>query len=653
MTAPRILGFDMGHAESALVLVPNPLRDRLFVSRLQAQRHRSTVVTAVATTTDRAIVIGAEAMDVREPATRDLDVKSNQLKRDAVRTRVRNFMTGIRDDHTRTRGEAEPGNTRWVLGVPTAWTETERTSLAEVAEEAGLTNVSIVLESRAAMIFARESGDVDVVHDDLTQAVLVVDLGSMTADYTLVKGLHATDHGSELGARLIDRGIAQWMKTHHPDAERLRAALLAEPLEEARFLFACRTVKEDFFSNQAGSSRPDDPTVFAGTVYAPQHLIGRQASFELKLTPEVMAQVLGIANDELGCRTWEQQLRKDLTEIRQSSGIPDLVLLTGGASRMVFVRKVSEEIFDGARVIATPEPELAIARGLALAGGVSYRAEGFRQDVDAMLAGEDVETAVSKKVPELATEIATVVTEDLLQRFVIPRFRQFRDGKMSTLAQLEQHISSDMIQALREDTDGRVRHTVQAWSSGLATDLRAVTDPICDRWRIDRSGLELSHLEITKGDNDLVDGSLATPMTDGVGDAAGVAAGIVGTVLAVIASIAIVVGPVTAVIGIILMIASPVGGLQIGIAAKERAQDWLRTWDMPDWARQRLSETRLSKACADQGPRIRAKLAESITEQSSLSLIEQVSVRAKDQLRRKARDAELLVAKAVGESHAG
>ena len=74
---------------------------------------------------------------------------------------------------------------------------------------------------------------------------------------------------------------------------------------------------------------------------------------------------------------------------------PEVVILTGGASRMAFFQQACREAFADALVVLCPEPECSIARGLAYAGRVDERLSLFRREVASIAHGERLSMAVN------------------------------------------------------------------------------------------------------------------------------------------------------------------------------------------------------------------------------------------------------------------
>jgi hypothetical protein len=92
-----------------------------------------------------------------------------------------------------------------------------------------------------------------------------------------------------------------------------------------------------------------------------------------------METVLNTPQPSLEGLSWRQAFRAALDGVAaQLTEPPDAELLTGGASRMHFVQEETREVFGADRMLLGMETEVAIARGLALAGRMSLRAAAFR-----------------------------------------------------------------------------------------------------------------------------------------------------------------------------------------------------------------------------------------------------------------------------------
>ena len=633
---PQIVGFDLGHAETALTTVRDP--DNADVNRLElpSARGRPMMVTAIAECPD-GVRIGYPAVDTPDAVSRAIGFKSPRLEVEAVRRPIRLFVRGVCEE-LRTEGALILDRpVRWVLGAPSGWDETVLAGYRDLLLEAGLQDVEVVRESRAAMLYARDSNEFSVDAVALYWSVLVVDLGSSTADFTIVSGLRArpADVGSGLGASLIDRAVMRWLLRCHPRAEELAAWLDSSPETEwARLELICRWAKEDYFRNEAASGAHEQ--VVGIGIYRPVAGDG-QVIFDVTLTRQVMADVL--AQALVDGNTWPEQLRKDLTA---AAGItdrtPSLVLMTGGASRMPFARDIARDLFGAEKVVIGTEPELAIARGLAMAGRIGFRAAGFRVDVDELLKSGQVEALVLSNLPALGQAIGHVVADGFFARFVLPALGRFKQGDLTTLAALEKDIG-DAVKAHLSDDHPGLRAAVVAWQQALCVELRQLTDPICDRWKLPRSALSLEGVSI---DGDGVDSEVpvSDQLTGLAGGVAGVVAGVVTFIVGILVGPVLVTGPIGAfVVGVTVAIAAVLAAFM----GREAAMEALRTTELPQWIRGLLPEGKLRRTAPEQEKKLRADVARQIVDTGGDTLVRDVARRLERLLENQAAAAELLI----------
>ena len=285
-----------------------------------------------------------------------------------------------------------------------------------------------------------------------------------------------------------------------------------------------------------------------------------------------------------------------------------------------------------------PEPELAIARGLALAGRIGFRAGGFRVDVDELLESGQVETLVRNNLPVLGKEIGHVVADGFFEKFVLPALARFKDGEITTLAAVEDEITRSVKANLSEHHPG-IREAVTSWQRTLSHELRQLTDPICDRWRLPRSALSLEGVSM---DGDGVEPAVPVSgtLTGVAGGAAGVVAGVITYIVGIVLASMLVAGPIGA--GIAGAVVS-VAGLVVGVIGHEAAMDVLRTSELPQWMRRMLSEEKLRRKAPEQENKLQADVAKQIVDTGGDTLVDDVTRRLAAMLKEQAAAAELLI----------
>ena len=335
--------------------------------------------------------------------------------------------------------------------------------------------------------------------------------------------------------------------------------------------------------------------------------------------------------------SWPEQFRQDLRVAVPDDFRPDLVLMTGGASRMPFTRAIVRAEFGEERVVVGSEPELAIARGLAIAGRVGYRAAGFRDDVSELLASGRVEALVGDRLPELASGIGTAVADHFFDQFVMPAFARFKSGEIATLADLEREIG-EAVRAELTDDNPKIVGAVVTWQNQISQELSQLTEPICDRWRLPHSALALPGVILGKD-------SMGSPvpvsghLTGIAGGVAGVIAGIIAYVVAGILSVLIAGGPVTeAVAGVVMLIAS-IAAFAYG---REATMEAMKKAKLPRWARRMLNEGKLRRKAPEREAQLARDVSKAIREGGE-ALVTDVAGRLGRQLRAQADAAELLI----------
>jgi hypothetical protein len=635
---PRIVGFDLGHAETALTVINDLHGNELNQLDLPCALGRRVVtVTAVAEHPD-GILIGIPAVDEPGVWTRYVAFKSPELERESVTRPIGLFVGQMRrelQDHG-LLPTSRP--TRWVFGAPSgsAWDEGVLHRYEEILRAAGLDDVEVVRESRAAMLYARDSGEISIDASQLSGAVLVVDLGSSTTDFTAIVGLKVRpmDAGTHLGAGLIDKTIKGWILDRHPQRDELASWLEQNPVEEARLELACRWAKEDYFRNEA-ASHGGPRFRGGGHVYMPIEAEG-SASYTIYVSPRDMAGILAHPFRVLGGKTWPDRLREDL-EVA-ASGLaqrPDLVLLTGGASRMPFVMEMASELFGDDRVVMGAEPELAISRGLAIAGRTGFRASGFRKDMRRLFASDQIHTLVEDRLSDLASRLGDAVADGFVKRFALPAFRRWQSGDIQTLAGLETELSATVSAALSDPANEDILEVVAAWQNALLPDLAELTRPICDRWHIPRSALDLALISVSPREWQVSMG-LSEIVADLAGNLAGWVAGlVVGIIVAALLAATSLATPVAT--AIVLVVGAGTAG-----GASEVAKEKIKEADIPLWARRWFTEARVMKNAPAKEQEISREITSKITQDGG-TVVAQLSRRLETELKALADEAELMI----------
>ena len=421
-----VIGLDIGDGESSLAWAP---LDRSEPARIYA-RPRSgerSIVTAMAqspTGAGRPRLIGDEAVTSRGARHFSVNFKTapDMLGpgTPAAVLFAQALLTEFREQYPEVFRDGVA-----LVGHPAGWPAEAVTAYARHLALLGLP-VRLMPESQSALLHVRDRGR----NDELLERVLIVDIGSSTTDVTIVEDLTPRNLpvGAALGCRRIDEQLAGLVRAAlHHDAE-LTAALTADGGPDF-LLLACRWAKEAQFS---GVSR---------------RIMDLRESCEERLRPIVATAWTWLLDLEIprtvaAAGGWGEDFRAVLTEVAELLGDrpPQLVVLTGGGSRMPLVDRLCREVFPASRVERDEDPAFAVARGLVSSGQYRAGVERFRRDIATLIqAPETEETVRAEALLALHTMKDRVAAEMLEAR--------------GSAADLANHIKFGMYEATRALAD--------------------------------------------------------------------------------------------------------------------------------------------------------------------------------------------------------
>ena len=640
-TITEVIGFDFGHAETAVTKANMGATKQPATLKVQGQ---APMVTAVAETGGR-VLVGKDAYGGRNPEGLNVAFKSPRLKDHETRRPTKLFVQRVVEMLTEERKIAGGAESLFVVGCPSGWRGAVRRDYEALLQEAGMQQVRVVAESRAAFLAAREVLEVPL--DDLKGSVLIVDIGSSTTDFTYVvhREEKPIDFGSnELGAGILDKIILE----SSLNAE-LRELFEEYPQYRDQCLLYSREVKENYFNSENTEEAPADifkrvseKRILFGVE------IGNGDMDEILSTP--ISKYLQQPDEELHGLGWPSVFRKELERAREKTedNPPQMVLLTGGASQMDFVLKCCEEVFPDAKIKMGAEPEFTIARGLAWAGRQDDKVRIFRKEIkDVLESGELQNTIRIAPLKKLIEGIVDFLIPKL-ERVILSAFRDWRNGVISTLNGMESATESRIKQYLESLKGPGAKEleekVVRDW---IDTNVKPVVDglftPICERSGIPASSLSLpqdfsAHTlnmrEIPSGDIE------ATDSLDGISFIAGAIGSIIIATLLGGSGISLLMsGPVGWILGLII-------GAIVMFVGWDVAMDKARGANLPNLLRQIMtSEEKVRNKLQENRGELRRQLSTALRENASAfdEMINGIAETAKDELEEKAEKVEMLI----------
>ncbi|HEY9609106.1 hypothetical protein [Allocoleopsis sp.] len=639
MQVVETIGFDLGHGETA---VAKARVESIEPPEMLEVNNKKVQITALGWHPDLGYLVGEQALIQAGVTQLSISFKqkpNNDLNyRKTINSFLETYYRLLKDSK-----QIEGGTTSQLfVGCPSGWSVSDREDYQKLLKETGIPLLSVVPESRAAFMQAKEAGKLD--YDKLKSAVLIVDIGSSTTDFTLVKSLHEIpiDFGSNaLGASLIDKAIFARTLANHKDKALLERVFEDYPHHQARCELACRKAKEDYFSNEQLYSHPQS--------YARGfESINEQIYFIPQVNRAIAQELLNQPLPELGGKSWIQSFGEAVNvakeKLDQQGIVPKVVLMTGGASRMKFTREICEEMFPEpeSQVRPDPEPERCIALGLARVGRWDLRASAFKAEVNEVFDSKKVKDLIERHIPELIERLTQPLSEGLIENAIKPSLKDWRSNKIRTLADLEGVMKTQAEQWIKSDRTRQIVNTqcVTWFNSKIQPELAQQTDPICRKYQIPRSSLRFE-----EGINpDMVNPELAigdTILADTVSFIVNVVigGGTVGSIIALILT-----GHLTWPIVLVYGVSVLAAGVEI---TRSKTQEAIKTKvDVPSWSRPLLlNDDKIDSTCEQMKPELERVFTEQLTKNQEAfdELIGKVGQELKKALNTKAEEAVILI----------
>lgn len=295
------------------------------------------------------------------------------------------------------------------VACPSGWEDNEKLGLRQVTAykefliENGVPCQDIVKESRAAYVTARDTVLKGLTYQE-TPGVLIVDYGSSTIDLTWFGDKPAYTDGYELGARNVEEILFDYLlnneepaKTAYNNYTKYVHPLVAKMISK----YGLRILKEDFFDLLAKSNIPDGAKKFAalnlGEVTPDEEVDFSDPDYRFTsskpLRKEDIMHILEtykVTNVSLNDETYIGAVIERLRSFAESPevGNIDYVVLTGGATRMTFLKNLVKSIYnidDNHLIFDNIAPSFAISRGVATYGVKKFYSDPLLFDISRKL----------------------------------------------------------------------------------------------------------------------------------------------------------------------------------------------------------------------------------------------------------------------------
>lgn len=398
----------------------------------------------------------------------------------------------------------DPAQCCFVLGCPAGWNADARERYRKIMQRAGMRNVRVTSESRAAFENTLRCKTNGIDKKLVRRSVLVIDIGSSTLDLAYVR--NGEEHNVQtvgdvkLGGGLMDEMIVLHALKSMSDqkmAAELETFLSQNRGWHSRVMMVARSIKEQYFKNEAFYLAKNEELVKPVRVFCGDRLF----PLTLRISPRIVEEYLiSQPHQLLDGQSFESKLQNTLVtvhrRIRQEEE-PALVILTGGPSRMSFFQQLCREEFAASRVIVSQEPEFDISRGLAYAGGVDENAARLLEEARAYTSGATLRDTVREHIPQLISSMADALSRGIMNDCALPLLRLWKKGEIDTLADFETRLT-DAVEDYLLSARGRtaISDVSTPWVNSLLAGMQHDLDEMAKKYRVKLDLLRAEHVAV-------------------------------------------------------------------------------------------------------------------------------------------------------------
>jgi len=481
------IGIDIGDGESCVCVLP-------YGSDIEPRpitiTGRKSFISAVALDEKGDVVIGQDAINLGTPKDLSVRFKSRFLKGDPIDERdMERFLKGI-SQHLR-KENLLAKNDKVTVGCPAGWSNEARSRYLSMLQRAGFPNVSLVSESRAAFLYAKHTRTIQLDGDWARENALVIDIGSSTLDFAHVRDGRETNVGTfgdvYLGGGAIDEALLTAAVEASPLKSSIYETFSEAPQWRSFCLLATRYLKEEYFTRQSAGEKNIQCNDAVTLLYDLPIVL------PLMVNDPMIWRIIHLGVDALGGDSFFRMLEKALisAQMHTQDCPPQLVLLTGGASRMQFFQELCHKYFPKSHMILCEEPEFSISKGLAYSTRVDEDILFFNEEIDTFVKTDRIAQAVQKRMPDLISRLSQCIAEVAYLR-AQEHVNLWRDGKHKTLEDMNRAITRDVEASFAaSQTNGAAYSAIQSKMEEVCLDLQPDIDNICNKHGVACSQMRL------------------------------------------------------------------------------------------------------------------------------------------------------------------
>lgn len=481
-----VVGIDYGHGETSAAISSIEwgkdagLRETKVLDIDLDRAARKKVITSAICHVNEGILIGDEAF---EHMTDNNGIrvcfkqKPESIDGEAERLMI-DYMKAVYSRIRENQEELTDTNHIVYIARPSGWVEEEAKELyRQMAIQAGIPLGGLTSESRAAIFYAK-SPSVNFAKE-ISKGAIVFDLGSSTLDFTYLSDTEKPiDFGYNLGASIIDNAILENMILKDDDVKEFVGKY---PEYRDALKFKGRKFKEDAYG------RNEDSKTIGGFPLG-NIISDTEDSYDDYADCYVKLRIanLGELNDMVNSTTNYMDELKNALEDYKTTKIPGKtvngVFLTGGASRMNFIRPIISEAFSlplEKVKIDNDNPSLTISRGIALLGATdattTILVSELKKSLPSMINND-------KMLSNLVDSLAKNITEEAWNAVDKTCSSWVKTGSTTDEDELKQKLEREIKSFQTHKVPGIINRTIQSFLKEGTEDVRKKMNEIISRY---------------------------------------------------------------------------------------------------------------------------------------------------------------------------
>lgn len=452
------VGIDFGHGETSVSRVPgtNGQKVSRVPLRISGDFSDQKVFSAICRSDNGKWQFIWSKDDLKRPAVMEgfkgMIKNLPEAKREALREFAKLVFKTILENDSELKYNPQTGEANFVICIanPSDWRRQSPSNpkeyLSFFQKEAGIKPAKMCINESDAAFYTK--------FEDYSPSdkVFVIDLGSSTIDFTTYHNsicIHECCWGHNLGAHLVEDKLVEY---GYSDAE--------ERVENTENMLLVTNEREKLHLGQAESAlslaarfekEPYFTRVKNGpTMYNLEVKVRELVPNWPKKTQTAFSVVIDSSDVEIVIKDYISDLAMALSNAvkkLQSFGIsPNKVLLSGGASRMPFVKDLTMQAFPNAEVIRDNYPEWVVSDGAARYAEVHIQALEDRNKLQNEFSSW-AKSNLDDKLRETAVSTFNSILKDTMRSGLETRYVNSSNGSLNNLESTARDILEGITQS--------------------------------------------------------------------------------------------------------------------------------------------------------------------------------------------------------------